>query len=514
MIETFFRIPRKKDGVAVDFVFNSTQIAYDQNKTNRDLILKARQEGISSQVLADFTVDCGVYENLRAAVISHEKDSTQRLMQKVHFYVSNLRGGLNFKTKYASKNELYFQGTGSNFYVGTAGAKRFGRGDTIHRLHLSELAFWESTEEILTGLFQSVPADGRIVIESTANGVGNRYYDEVQKSLKHLGKFKLHFFPWNIFPEYTTPVTESFDYTSEETELAEAFNLTPGQILWRRMKKEEFIDEKLFKQEYPLTIDEAFIASGWGFFPEAKVVPKPGRQEGRWVIYEEPQPNEIYALGIDTAAGTGRDDSVIEIFKQSTFEQVAEYVSDMAAPDQVEEEAYQFGHKYNLGLQVVEMNSYGLEVLNRLKRRYPTYRIYGRRRHERTQFEERVEEVLGWQTSERTKRFLAADLRVALREGLILHSEYAVGELKTFVEKENGKLEAQEGKKDDCVIGIGLAVQGLKTLPSFKPLEPPKPVQNQITMDKLRRYIKQLRQPYNWDDNKSPWPNDLIIWPN
>ena len=240
IIESMFRIPNK-DGVDVDFVLNSAQKKLDSELTGRDLIPKARQEGISSYYLARYTAACMMYRNTRAVVISHDKESTQRLFARVRYYVDNLRGPKPVLST-VSKNEISFPKMGSTFWIGTAGTRQFGRGDTVTHLHCSEYAYWKSPQELMTGLLQSVPASGEIGIESTGNGL-NDYHRRCMRAYQGSSHWKVHFFPWHTFLEYTVELDEA-----EEVYLSEHLNedweepalhkggLTTGQLDWRRMK--------------------------------------------------------------------------------------------------------------------------------------------------------------------------------------------------------------------------------------------------------------------------------------
>ena len=81
---------------------------------------------------------------------------------------------------------------------------------------------------------------------------------------------------------------------------------------------------------------------------------------------------------------------------------------------------------------------------------------------------------------------------MALADGLILHSPQIVGELSTFVEKETGKLEAEEGCFDDAVIGLAMAMVGfnraamLLSTPKLKVTEVPEPFSLDAIVDELR----------------------------
>ncbi|MFH2028917.1 MAG: hypothetical protein ABIJ08_07280, partial [Nanoarchaeota archaeon] len=239
-------------------------VRYDENRTNRDIILKARKEGFSSLILAEYLMDCLQTPNTASVVVSHEEKATQRLLARVRMYIERFYDGENFvkiPLKYNSKSELYFPETNSTFYIGTAGGKSFGRADVINNLHISEIAFFEKPEEFITGIIPAVPDTGRIVVETTANGF-NYLKNYWERSRRGETSFKTHFFPWWMASEYTLKGSKIDTLTDEETSLIERFNLTEDQIRWRRWKIGEFPSEQMFKQEYPADEFEAFITSG------------------------------------------------------------------------------------------------------------------------------------------------------------------------------------------------------------------------------------------------------------
>ncbi|HEG44666.1 MAG TPA: hypothetical protein ENH94_11530, partial [Phycisphaerales bacterium] len=180
IIESMFRIPNKQ-GEPVDFKLNAVQARLDTELTGRDIIPKARQLGISTYYLARFTALCMTRKNFRAVVISHEEGATKRLLRRAKFIIENLRSPsddieLVLETDRLSQAEINFKETGSWFYIGTAGARAFARGDTLNAIHCSELAFWVDAEHLLSGLIGSMPDGGEIGIESTGKGVGNSFH--------------------------------------------------------------------------------------------------------------------------------------------------------------------------------------------------------------------------------------------------------------------------------------------------------------------------------------------------
>ena len=166
-IEKELNIINKKS-VQVPFTQNFVQNKIDEvkDRLKREgkplwiLVLKARQEGVSAKVEADWLADCANIKNLNAVVISHEKESTKRLLRRVHYYIETSK--VKIPTKIQSEYEISFPETNSWFYIGTAGARAFGRGDTIHRVHFSECAFYMD-DSVVDGILQSIPQNREIV---------------------------------------------------------------------------------------------------------------------------------------------------------------------------------------------------------------------------------------------------------------------------------------------------------------------------------------------------------------
>jgi len=220
------------------------------------LILKARKEGVSAKVIADWTVDCLNPElgNLNAVVISHQQEATKRLFKRAKYYIETAKYEILKKTDNA--NEISFPETNSTFYIGTAGARAFGRGDDIHRCHLSEFAFYDEKFDI-DGLLQAIPEGGEVIGETTANGIGNRFYKEWQRAKNGDSKFYPLFLSWSDNPDYRIKnplIQHDEDLTEEELLLKQRYGLDYEQLAWRREKIKEFANVELFKQEYPICV--------------------------------------------------------------------------------------------------------------------------------------------------------------------------------------------------------------------------------------------------------------------
>lgn len=468
IIENMFMIA-DKNGKDVPFHLNSAQAKLDAHLTGRDRIPKARQLGISSYVLGRFTAKCLHQRNTRAVVISHDKESTQRMLSKVHYMLDNIRGP-SPQTKLANKNEISFPKTNSYFYIGTAGARKFGRGDTITNLHCSEIAFWPDPKSLVSGLYQAVPRGGEIFEESTGNGVGNYYHRQCMNSYEGKGRFRLHFFNWVDFPEYRVPLSSNdrkqlendLQDDWEEPHLVHDLGIDLEQIAWRREKLEELdYDLRLFHQEYPITLDQCFQSTGYSLFPNVNYVPRTDwtrLDANLWACADElPVINHYhYAIGVDIGGGVYRDRSVCEVINIEKNCQVAELVTDNIPPDLYAYKVKALGEMFNNAFVTVESNNHGGMTLLKLKEIYPQNLLYANK--------EDTDNIMeyGYRTTSKSKPLLVNNFRREFTDGFTICSPALRDELATFVETEEGKLQAEEGCFDDRVMAMAVGLMGAR----------------------------------------------------
>lgn len=513
LIENMLKIADKQ-GNDVPFILNSAQRDLDNNLTGRDIIPKARQEGISSYFLARYTIRCLTKRNTRAVIISHDSLSTERMLKKVHYFLENLSPAPVIGQ--SARNSITFPKMNSMFFIGTAGSKAFGRGDTITNLHCSEVAFWDNSMELMTGLMQAVPeGSGEIAIESTGNGQGNYYHKMVTGAANGRSHYKLHFYNWQDFAEYDLATTDeeaqaiidNLDPDLEEPELF-AGGLRPGQLKFRRHKLVELeYDLNKFKQEYPMTLDECFQASGSGIFSKVNYV-----EDERWTLIEphlhglvdHPQVGKQYFMGADVSGGVGNDRSAVEIFELESLEQVGEYLYDMIEPNDFGDHLVALGKTYNNAFITVEANNYGITTLDHMSSAdahgepvYPPELIYTESKVAARGANEAGQLLaLGYKTTAVSKPFIIGKLRSRLATALTIHSEALKAELSTFVEKDSGRLEAESGCFDDLVMALAMLVVPLEYEGSFMPMveAQPKYEPSPFSMDAI---IEELRGRHN-----------------
>ena len=505
-VETFLKI-RTKSGALVSLKLNEPQLRlyeviakrYKANKPVRVIILKARQMGFSTLTEGIVFWATATRENTDSMIIAHKDEATANLFRMSKLFYEQLPPPIKPMLQASNAQELNFdkpsrdrserKGLKSRIRCATAGGSGQGRSYTLRNVHMSEFAFWPGDKlETYSGIMQAVPDEpGTIVIvESTANGYDmfKTLWDRAvaaQQAGDDEGFIPV-FFPWYEMSEYRRPVPSGFELTDEERELKATFKLDDEQIAWRRWCIEVNCggDLNKFKQEYPATPDEAFIATGTCVFDkEALVLRRAAVSADKWEygrftykndglrisdiewqpekggpirIKKKPEEGVPYVIGGDTA-GTGSDSFVGQVLDNTSGEQVA-VLQQLMGETEYTRQMYCLGMYYNTALIGIETNysTYPVQELERL--RYPKQYV----RQHLDKYTQKLTDEFGFNTTSRTRPTIIDNLKAVAREHLELISDYGtLGEMLTFVYDENWRPEAEEGEHDDLVMALAIA---------------------------------------------------------
>lgn len=508
-IENFLMI-RNKENRLVQLKLNEPQkklyaaikAQHEAKRPVRIIILKARQEGFSTMTEAVMFHATATKKNVDSMVIAHKEDATANLFRMTRLFYDNLPGPLRPKRKASNAQELVFgaserdggEGLNSRIKCTTAGGKGVGRSDTLTNVHMSEFAFWPGDPmETYTGLMQAVPdlPGTMVVIESTANGYNayKKLWDAAVEAWDRGERdgFQPLFFAWWEMADYRRPVPAGFEPDEEERTLMEAYGLDLEQLAWRRwcIKTNCGGDVDKFRQEYPASPDEAFIASGNCVFDQrALVLRREQVKDAEWErgmfrytyddtqesgkkltdIRWEPDPNGIirihtkpkegypYVIGGDTA-GTGSDKFTGQVLDNSSGVQVA-VLQHQFDETLYARQMYCLGWYYNWALIGVETNysTYPEMELERLG--YPN--LFVRRREDT--FTGAIVNSYGFETNSTTRPIIIDGLKKVAREQLELIGDYeTLGEMLSFVYNEQYRPEAEVGEHDDLVMALAIA---------------------------------------------------------
>lgn len=272
--ENFFKI-RTKTGSIEPFLLNKAQL-YIHDRLEQQLketgkiravCLKGRQQGVSTYIQARYFHKTITNRGIKTFILTHEAEATKNLFEMTKRYYEYLPNGLCPKAAKDSSKELRFDSLDSGYAVGTAGNKGAGRSQTIQLCHCSEAAFYPHAEEHAQGLLQAIGTQNgtELVIESTANGIGNYFHSVWTGAEQGTNGFIPIFVPWYWQDEYTDD-GHNFKPSESDEELLEQYKddgMTMRHLAWRRKKIYEFHNDYdigliRFRQEYPLTPSESF----------------------------------------------------------------------------------------------------------------------------------------------------------------------------------------------------------------------------------------------------------------
>lgn len=459
----------------------------DEGKPIRIIVLKARQLGLSTVTEALMFLRAKILEGTHGLVVAHESDSSEHLFGMTHLYWETFPWKALYTPKYLSRKEMAWVETQSTLRIATAKNIRAGRGKTLASLHASEVGFWDRPNELMLGLRQSVPntPDSMIVLESTANGVGNYFYQTWKAAESGDSEYVPLFFPWWQHPEYTGSfcnlTTPLGDYLNEEEKLLGRIGVDNDHLVWRRYAIRDLCggDLNQFHQEYPSTPDEAFIVSGTNVFPmdalRAAYQPLEGARgylvrngdrvefkadrAGPLTVFRKPSPNTDwgrYYIGGDPTRSNYGDFACAQVINRRTYEQVAVYRRKID-PMSFAEEIAKLGMWYNQAGVGTENEGPGYATIGRLiEIDYPM--LYQRRSADKHQG--KIAEMYGWSTTVKTKEWAIGFLIKLLADSsLVLHDQHTFQEMRDYVTLNNGGYGPADDKTghDDTVMAMAIA---------------------------------------------------------
>jgi hypothetical protein len=303
---------RPKEGGKIPLKLNKAQIyVHDKieeqrNKTGkvRALVLKGRQQGISTYIEGRDYWKTSREKGKTAFILTHEEKATKNLFRMANRYHENCPEYMKPETGKANANELVFSDLDSGYELGTAGNKEVGRSQTVQYFHGSEVAFWKNAANLTKGVLETIPEMNgtEIIYESTANGVGNFFHQQWQSAEAGESEFIAIFVPWYWQEEYEAD-DDDIEFTADELKMIQEYpGLSKRNLAWRRNKIIRFNTddtgggEDSFKQEYPMTSDEAFLESTPDSLIKVKYVKK-ARKQNLPIQYSP------LVIGVDPARG-------------------------------------------------------------------------------------------------------------------------------------------------------------------------------------------------------------------
>ena len=288
-------------------------------------------------------------------------------------------------------------------------------------LYLDEFAFVEDAETFYTATYPVVTSgkDSKVIITSTANGVGNMFHKIYESAVHGQSEYKDFTINW-------------YDVPGRDDE-------------WKQQTINN-TSEAQFEQEY----GNSFLGTGNTLINSNTLLGlkawEPEWSKEDFYMYKRPEEGHSYVMTVDVAKGRGIDYSTFSVFDVSTkpFEQVATYRNSLISPLLYPDIMAKYGRAYNDATIIIENNNEGSIVASQLHYdlEYPNVFVQGQLKAE----------DIGVTMSRKIKRIGCSTLKELLEEDrLVLKDRWTITELMTFVNK-GRSFEADRGYHDDMVM--------------------------------------------------------------
>lgn len=449
---------RAKSGAMVPLRPNRAQMEYEARQGQRNVVLKARQMGISTWIAGRLFLKTITVPGTMSVQVAHTQDAAESIFGMAHRFLALLPEFLRegaLRTSKANTREICFVELDSTFRVESAGDPNAGRGLTITNLHCSEVGRWPGdATAVLQGLKAALSPQGELVLESTPQGAQGCFWEEWQRAEET--RMVRHFFPWWYERSYVTEAVADELLTGEERDLMARHGLSREQIGYRRGIRSGF--RELADQEYAEDADSCFKASGECCF-DMRVVelrlltaaaPRTITRNGTFYEWLPPTVGRQYVVAVDPAGGGADGDySVAQVVELRAGLQCAELRVRMPVLE-LAMAVTELHRLYNRAWVVVERNNHGSGVLAHL----------GGMMEERWIWRTgpRQSGAQGWLTSTATRPAMLAQMGALLAETPELFcSERLLRECRSFVRLPNGRTGAAAGAHDDCVMAMAIA---------------------------------------------------------
>ena len=447
---------RTREGRTAHLKANAAQRAFEVRRGERNIVLKARQMGLTTWAAARFFLKTITRPGTLTLEVAHTQEAAEEIFRIVHRFLDwmpeELRNGA-LRTSRTNVRQLVFPELDSQYRVVSAGDRNAGRGLTVQNLHCSELARWPGDPaETLAGLRAAMAPGAELIVESTPDGVGGCFHEEWRKA-SECGMVR-HFFPWWMEPRYRAGEADECSLTDEERELVLRHGLDLKQIGYRRQIRADF--RGLARQEYAEDEENCFRSSGDSVFEleaieeRLKTAPEPveRRRNGEIEVWLPPLKGKHYLVAVDPAGGGSEGDySAAQVLEMETGLQCAEFAGHVGGVELARLVAG-LATEYNQAWLVVERNNHGSGLLAHLEASCKYAPIY-------TQGGQS-----GWLTTSMSKPAVLGRLDAALvDEPGCFMSRRLLAECRSFIRLPNGSAGARAGTHDDRVMAMAIGLE-------------------------------------------------------
>lgn len=399
---------------------------FDHFNNNRfSIVLACRQSGKSISSVAYLLWFACFNPEKTIAILANKGATAQEMLGRVHLMLENLPFFLQPGCKALNKRSIEFSNNSRIVSAATSGSSI--RGMSVNLLYLDEFAFVERAADFYTSTYPVVSSgkDTKIIVTSTANGIGNMFHKLWEGATQRVNEFVPFRVDW-------------WDVPGRDEEWKEKTISNTSQLQ--------------FDQEFGNT----FFGTGNTLIPahilleQQAVQHKNTLEGGDLLIYEQPQPKHNYVMCVDVSKGRGQDYSTFNVIDISTrpFKQVAVYRCNTISPILYPNVIYKYANLYNEAYVIIESNDQGSLVTNGL---------YQELEYENLHMESVIKaDRIGVEMTRKVKRIGCSAIKDIIEHGkLKIVDSQTISEMSTFVAK-GVSFEASEGNHDDLMMNLVL----------------------------------------------------------
>ena len=401
-----------------------------------NVILKARQLGISTVSAAYIAWLMMFHRDKNVLVIATKFGTAANLVKKVKAIHKNLPDWMRIARISIDNRTSFELSNGSQIKASSTSADA-GRSEALSLLVIDEAGHVDGLDDLWTGLYPTLSTGGRCIALSTPNGCGNWFHQTYIDAEENRNDFFDTRLAWDVHPDRDAEWFEKETKNMSKTQVAQELNCN-----------------------FNMSGETVFHPEDMGKIKEAIREPKhrTGFDRNFW-IWEEYQEGFTYMITADVARGDGKDYSAFHIFKIETMEVIGEYQGKLT-PDMFSRMLIDVGHQYGKCMVVVENNTIGWTVLDKLQENnYPNLYHSYKSSHEYVDAltaETQSNTVMGFSMTTKTRPLVIAKLEEFVRNKLVtVYSKRLFNEMETFI-WHNGKPQAMKKYNDDLIMAFAI----------------------------------------------------------
>jgi hypothetical protein len=393
------------------------------NDNRFSIVLACRQSGKSISSVAYLLWYALFHPEKTIAVLANKGATAREMLARITLMLENLPFFLQPGTKALNKGSIEFSNNSRIVAAATSGSSI--RGMSVNLLYLDEFAFVERAAEFYTSTYPVISSgrDTKVIITSTANGIGNMFHKIWEGAVQGTNEYKPFRVDWWDVPG-----------RDEKWKLQTISNTSQLQ----------------FDQEFGNT----FFGTGDTLIASHILLEQRAHEHrsylegGSLLIYEEPVKDHNYVMTVDVSKGRGQDYSTFNLIDISVrpFKQVAVYRNNMISPILFPNIIYKYAKVYNEAYVIVESNDQGSVVVNGL---------YYDLEYENLHMESMIRsDRIGVEMNKKVKRIGCSAIKDII-ENRKLHivDPETILEMSTFIAK-GTSYEASEGNHDDLMMNL------------------------------------------------------------